>query len=117
MIPCYSRARAAVFLLSSLTGFAPVQGEALDHAEAALEMLEWRNVGPMRGGRSIAAAGSVQRPNEYYFGATGGGLWKSTDGGGSWFPVTDGQIDSASVQRTAATAGRSSRAIPAWRRA
>jgi photosystem II stability/assembly factor-like uncharacterized protein len=59
--------------------------------------LEWRNVGPNRGGRSVATAGSDARPLEYYFGATGGGLWKTTDAGTTWKPVTDGQIGSASV--------------------
>ncbi len=59
--------------------------------------LAWRNIGPNRGGRSIAAAGSAARPNEYYFGATGGGLWKTTDGGTSWEPVTDGQLRASSV--------------------
>ena len=59
--------------------------------------LSWRSLGPQRGGRSIASAGSVARPNEYYFGATGGGLWKTTDGGTTWKPVTDGQLTSASV--------------------
>jgi photosystem II stability/assembly factor-like uncharacterized protein len=59
--------------------------------------MEWRTIGPNRGGRSIAAAGSASRPFEYYFGATGGGLWKTTDGGTSWRPVTDGQIHSSSV--------------------
>jgi photosystem II stability/assembly factor-like uncharacterized protein len=57
----------------------------------------WRNIGPDRGGRSIAVAGVRGRPNEAYFGATGGGLWKTTDAGESWFPVTDFQITSASV--------------------
>jgi len=59
--------------------------------------LRWRNIGPNRGGRSIACAGSPGRPMEYYFGATGGGLWKTTDGGTTWNPVTDGQIKSSSV--------------------
>ena len=59
--------------------------------------LRWRNVGPNRGGRSLAVAGSVKRPLEYYFGATGGGVWKTTDGGNTWRPVTDGQIKSSSI--------------------
>ncbi len=59
--------------------------------------MQWRSIGPNRGGRSIAAAGSVQRPLEYYFGAVGGGLWKTTDGGQTWKPVTDGQLRSSSV--------------------
>ena len=57
----------------------------------------WRNLGPDRGGRSIATSGVVGRPQEAYFGATGGGLWKTTNGGEDWFPVTDFQISSASV--------------------
>lgn len=59
--------------------------------------LQWRSIGPPRGGRSITCAGSPSRPNEYYFGATGGGLWKTTDGGTTWRPVTDGQLHSSSV--------------------
>ena len=43
--------------------------------------MRWRSIGPDRGGRSIAAAGSAARPNEYYFGAVGGGVWKTTDFG------------------------------------
>ena len=59
--------------------------------------LKWRSIGPARGGRSIACAGSTNRPFEYYFGAVGGGLWKTTDSGLTWRPVTDGQIKSSSV--------------------
>src|SRR5688500_8057608 len=63
-----------------------------------LKMYRWRNIGPAdRGGRSIAISGVRGRPMEGYFGATGGGLWKTTDGGENWTPVTDGQITSASV--------------------
>ena len=61
------------------------------------ESYSWRNIGPNRGGRSLGSAGSPGRPNEYYFGATGGGLWKTVDGGNEWFPVTDGQITSSSI--------------------
>ena len=58
---------------------------------------KWRIIGPDRGGRSIAVTGVKGRPKEAYFGAVGGGLWKTTDGGDNWGPVTDGQLGSASV--------------------
>ena len=59
--------------------------------------LRWRSIGPDRGGRSIAVSGVKGRPREAYFGAVGGGLWKTIDGGDNWMPVTDGQIRSSSV--------------------
>jgi photosystem II stability/assembly factor-like uncharacterized protein len=62
-----------------------------------LKALQWRSVGPPRGGRSIAVSGVKGRPREAYFGAVGGGLWKTTDGGENWSPVTDGQLNSSSV--------------------
>src|SRR5574341_494737 len=58
---------------------------------------KWRNIGPDRGGRSIAVTGVRGRPDEAYFGAVGGGLWKTPDGGETWASVTDGQLTSASV--------------------
>jgi photosystem II stability/assembly factor-like uncharacterized protein len=64
---------------------------------AVLKAFEWRSIGPLRGGRSIAVSGVKGRPREAYFGAVGGGLWKTTDGGSTWAPVTDGQIHSSSV--------------------
>jgi photosystem II stability/assembly factor-like uncharacterized protein len=75
----------------------PGVGVAQEYDESLYDVLEWTNVGIARGGRSTAAAGSDARPLEYYFGAAGGGLWKTTDGGNNWKPVTDGQINSASV--------------------
>src|SRR5262249_30028733 len=48
-------------------------------------------------GRSIAVSGVKGRPSEAYFGAVGGGLWKTTNAGATWAPVTDGQLTSASV--------------------
>jgi photosystem II stability/assembly factor-like uncharacterized protein len=64
---------------------------------AVLKALQWRSIGPARGGRSIAVSGVKGRPREAYFGAVGGGLWKTVDGGENWAPVTDGQIKSSSV--------------------
>ncbi|MDE2761253.1 MAG: glycosyl hydrolase [Gemmatimonadota bacterium] len=90
----------AVVSSGSLAASGPfaAPGEAQEtYPEALWSSLEWRSVGPPRGGRSIAVAGSEARPFEYYMGTTGGGLWKTTDGGQNWRPVTDGQINSASI--------------------
>ncbi len=64
---------------------------------ALLAGLSWRSIGPARGGRSQAVAGSSSRPLEYYFGATGGGLWKTSDGGVTWRAVSDKFFTSSSV--------------------
>ena len=58
--------------------------------------LRWRSIGPNRGGRSQAVAGR-QPAAQYYFGATGGGLWKTTDGGITWRPVSDKPLKTSSV--------------------
>ncbi|MBT3776303.1 MAG: glycosyl hydrolase [Gemmatimonadales bacterium] len=86
---------APVALLALLA--APAAAQSAPGQAALMPPLEWRSIGPDRGGRSIAVAGHSDRPFEYYFGATGGGLFKTTDGGTSWSPVTDGQIRSGSV--------------------
>jgi len=65
--------------------------------DTILKAFQWRSIGPLRGGRSIAVSGVKGRTREAYFGAVGGGLWKTTDMGATWAPVTDGQIHSASV--------------------
>ena len=59
--------------------------------------LKWRNIGPFRAGRSLAVAGHADQPLTYYFGATGGGVWKTTDGGNEWLPVSDSTFTSSSV--------------------
>ena len=53
--------------------------------------MKWRQVGPYRGGRSEAVTGIPGDPNTYFFGGAGGGVWKSTDGGGNWIPLFDKQ--------------------------
>jgi photosystem II stability/assembly factor-like uncharacterized protein len=51
--------------------------------------VHWREVGPYRGGRSVAVAGNPSRPDEFWMGTTGGGVFKSINAGQSWAPVTD----------------------------
>ncbi len=84
----------------------PVAGAALDHALGAgrdltaisaqqlanlTAGLRWRMLGPFRGGRVDAVCGVPGRPNEFYFGAVNGGVWKSIDAGRVWEPVFDSQ--------------------------
>ena len=52
--------------------------------------MEWRNIGPFRGGRSAAVTGVSGKPNLFYFGSTGGGVWRTLDGGQSWNNISDG---------------------------
>jgi len=52
--------------------------------------MKWREVGPYRGGRSSAVEGIANQPNVYYFGSSGGGVWKTVDGGQTWKPMSDG---------------------------
>lgn len=66
--------------------------------------LKWRCIGPYRGGRSIAVSGVPRNPFIYYAGATGGGLWKTTDGGNTWFCISDSSFTSSSVGAVAVAA-------------
>jgi photosystem II stability/assembly factor-like uncharacterized protein len=60
-------------------------------APALYSGMHWRLVGPFRGGRAVAATGVPGDPNTFYFGAVGGGVWKSTNAGRTWKPVMDSQ--------------------------
>ncbi len=62
-----------------------------------LKSLQYRLIGPFRGGRVGAVAGVANQPNVYYYGATGGGVWKTTDGGANWENVSDGFFKTGSV--------------------
>lgn len=57
-----------------------------------LKAVQWRLIGPFRGGRVTAVAGVASQPLVYYFGGTGGGVWKTIDGGINWEPITDGSV-------------------------
>src|SRR3984893_18778946 len=82
---------------SAISQRQPLPGRAIPAAStpstvydsSTFAALHWREIGPFRGGRSVAVAGSGKRTNEYYFGTTGGGVFKTTDGGITWAPVTD----------------------------
>lgn len=62
-----------------------------------LKIVKWRNIGPFRGGRSVAATGVVGDINTYYMGTTGGGLWKTDDMGLQWKNISDGFFKTGSV--------------------
>ncbi len=62
-----------------------------------LQLLHWRMVGPSRGGRVTAVAGDYTNKQVFYFGATGGGIWKTDDGGINWHNVSDGFVNTGSV--------------------
>jgi photosystem II stability/assembly factor-like uncharacterized protein len=83
-----STLRTALLGVLILPALAAAQAAApLD--TAAVGSLRWRELGPFRGGRSAAVAGSVARPMEYWMGTTGAGVFKTTDGGQSWASMTD----------------------------
>ncbi len=91
------RRRLSSFLLA-------VFGAALMAAPAAaqpdpdvLGAMRYRMVGPSRGGRVTAVAGHRSQPGTFYMGATGGGVWKTTDYGHNWHPISDGYFKSPSI--------------------
>jgi photosystem II stability/assembly factor-like uncharacterized protein len=73
---------------TSRAGSAPDAASVVD--PSLFGALKWRSIGPYRGGRALAVAGIAGDPETFYFGAVAGGVWKSSDGGASWLPLTDG---------------------------
>lgn len=82
-----------------LVPIAPAPPQALQQLEPGtyFKAAKWRNIGPFRGGRSVAASGVVDNPLVYYMGTVGGGVWKSEDAGTSWRNISDGYFSTASV--------------------
>jgi photosystem II stability/assembly factor-like uncharacterized protein len=80
---------SAVLVAASLLGAANFSLRAQTLDENALKGMKWRQVGPFRGGRALAVTGVAGDPDTYYFGAVAGGVWKTTNGGLTWTPMTD----------------------------
>jgi photosystem II stability/assembly factor-like uncharacterized protein len=85
--------RLLALSLCGLSSFAadpsptPAPAGAID--EKLFRAMQWRQVGPFRGGRALAIEGVPNEPNTYYFGAVAGGVWKTTDAGANWTPLFD----------------------------
>lgn len=73
-----------------LLSFLSLNLESQNFQESDYDALEYRLLGPFRGGRSAAVTGVPNQPNLYYFGSTGGGIWKTTNGGRQWENISDG---------------------------
>src|SRR5207247_9184034 len=76
-------------LLALAVSVSPAGGQIAKYDTSLYRGLVWREVGPFRGGRVTAVAGSSAQPLVYYMGGTGGGVWKTVDGGGTGTPVSD----------------------------
>ncbi|HKC47554.1 MAG TPA: glycosyl hydrolase [Gemmatimonadales bacterium] len=82
------RRRSLICVVALLA--APVAGRAQTvYDSTVFAGLTWREIGIFRGGRTVAVAGSAARPREYWMGTTGGGVFKSTDGGNTWAAAAD----------------------------
>ncbi len=88
-------ARSALVMRADLAGIAPDSVSAFD--PGSFKPLRYRMVGPARGGRVTAVTGVVQQPHTFYMGATGGGVWKTTDAGITWVNVSDPYFEVGSI--------------------
>ena len=77
-----------LLVLAGFQNFAQTDS-AGQYASNLLSGLEWRDVGPMRGGRSYGVAGHASQPDTFYSGSVGGGVWKTENAGRTWFPISD----------------------------
>lgn len=90
-----------LFLISLvlISSWTHAQNKSNDNSkkEELYSGLQWRNIGPFRGGRSVASTGVVKEKGTFYMGSVGGGLWKTTDNGNQWKNVSDGFFKTGTV--------------------
>jgi len=86
-----------LFGLTMESGWSKSQKKITKYDESFYKTMRWRCIGPYRGGRCTAVTGISSQPYTYYFGACGGGVWKTEDGGMNWKPVSDGFFKTGSV--------------------
>lgn len=79
------------------TSVVQAQTSQYQYDSAALQALEYRLIGPFRGGRCTAVAGIPSQPLTFFMGTTGGGVWKTEDAGGTWQNISDGFFDVGSI--------------------
>lgn len=79
----------------AFAAFSAVHAQSVDPSLYA--GLRWRNIGPMRAGRVSAVSGAIGQPGTFYMGLPGGGVWKTTSAGVTWFPIFDDIKSSSSV--------------------
>ncbi|MEE8429150.1 MAG: glycosyl hydrolase, partial [Gammaproteobacteria bacterium] len=84
-----------IFIIISLQGQVAAAEPVYD--PQLYQKLEWRNIGPFRGGRVTAVAGHVDQAFTFYMGATGGGLWKTENGGVTWENISDGYFNTGTI--------------------
>src|SRR5712692_1342141 len=87
----------AALIVSMSASHSTIQAQQRGYDPSLLKGLQWRSIGPYRGGRSPAVAGVTSQTNVFYFGATGGVFWKTYDGGINWEPVSDEYFKTGSV--------------------
>ncbi len=85
------------FALGCVWSFAQQTETAGQYPASLLAGFQWRDVGPMRGGRSFGVAGNANQPDTFYFGSVGGGVWKTENAGRTWFPMSDEGIPIGSI--------------------
>jgi photosystem II stability/assembly factor-like uncharacterized protein len=85
------RVLTALCFVAAVFAFGPLPARAQQYDAGAFAGLHWRMVGPFRGGRVNGVSGVPGRPDTFYFGSVGGGVWKTTNAGRTWAPVFDSQ--------------------------